>query len=440
MQRLVDQQPNEFELHMRLPASAFPVREPGEAEAHLQQRICSVLKFAEWNLGRLQQHAKFWSDEDELVRREDKLVTETVMLLLVTDRVGAREYDKCWENLARYCIEWSRSKRTRCVIARHPRTVSILGIGHLLLTSLGYPDHSMDQLVENAIGTGQVGAQELVPFRNLEQRWIEKQLTFAPQVSLTTADWEKSTSAITSDFPGIYVTREDCYALTHTMIYLSDFGWSEIKGIDSRILRKRLSGAISFALAVGDFDILGELLLSDAALPGGASSAAHCGWAVRKKTLEDRGYLPGPGFRIDEYRDLSEAGQEAYAFWHKYHVAYVDALLCASLLARSSSWLSSQPVYVDQDCDVQKTMDIAWPDLTAEAASIAATLHACPVAPAQLWETLTEMAAITVIRRYDLLALWNLLKELNRSSLKPSSAVNMAGQFLSNQLQLKSDL
>ncbi|CAM5295183.1 hypothetical protein GCM10010222_49430 [Streptomyces tanashiensis] len=410
--------------------------------ADLSARIHGVLSFATGHLRELDRYAAFWHDRsDELVRKQDKLVAETVMLLLVSKRAGLAD-DDSWQELVTHCARWCRSDRVRYSLARHPKAVTSLGTGHLLLSALGYPDEPLDKIVAGALDTGQVEPHERVPFRQLEQHWLAWQVPpdkFERPVCGSLPPWDPRMSILAVDHLGIYAGREDCYALTHTLMYATDFGKRQLTGIDPVAVRSAVASAICFALVIGDFDVLGELLLADAVIPGNASSAAHCGWALRTSVLSGRGTLPDPSFRQDEYDGTSGEERRAYRFLHQYHVEYVDALLCAVLLARGSTWPGGavEPESAGRTLDVQHVVDIAWPPRTADTSSaVVEQLRALPVRPDRLAETVWETAVVATVLRYDLRALLRLLREFRDTPAESSKGYRTAARFLSNQAAL----
>ncbi|MFF7635861.1 DUF6895 family protein [Kitasatospora sp. NPDC008050] len=400
------------------------------------------MQYASANLRHLDEYAARWpDDEGELVRKQDKLVLETVLLLLVADRVGARQNERSWAELVEYCTRWCRAQRVRYVMARHPQTVTSLGAGHLHLSALGYPDAGMDRLVANAVRTGEVGAHGCSPFRRMEQQWIFRQLASGPLGEIFSGlitPWDLDTPFISSDMVGIYSNRDDCYALTHALMYVTDFGQDEIPGITPEDLRSSIGSAACLALAISDFDILGELQLADAVVPGTASGAVQCGWALRTHVLHKQGFLPGPTFRDEDYERQPAAGRDAYRFLHQYHVAYVDALLCATVLARNEEWLSpgENATPAVPSPDALRIVDIAWPSPPHRTPPAVANLLELPIAPAVLLEALTEAATIAIVRRYDLTALTRMVVASKDSRAGDSKGIQVAAQFLSNQASL----
>ncbi|MEV7781367.1 hypothetical protein [Kitasatospora sp. NPDC088351] len=422
---------------------------PGAAPRaeYLHHRIDEVLEFAAGQLRHLDDYAAHWHDDPgEMVRKEDKVAIETAMLLLVTGRIPGHRDGEAWRRLVDECVRRCRGGRVRCVIARHPRTVSSLGLGHLFLSALGCPDEDLDHLLENAVGTGQVGIEEHVPFRRLEFEWARRGAAhpaFA-ESGRAASKWRPEVSAIASDRDGLYATREDCYALTHTLMYATDFGAAGIPGIDTERLRSSIGSTICFALAIDDFDLLGELLLADAVLPGHASAAARCGWAVRTRVLDDRGALPGPTFRDAELAKQEPAGRAGYRFYHSYHTTYVDALLCAAVLSRRHHWFAPEPAdgpRADEpqadDRRIRRIAGLAWPGGPRSGAA-AALLDLCTrsIVPGARLGPLAETAIIEVVRRYDLVALRRILQEVRGSSIAESRSIAVATRFLANQTAL----
>jgi hypothetical protein len=179
-------------------------------------------------------------------------------------------------------------------------------------------------------------------------------------------------------------------------------------------------------------------------LPGPASEAARSGWALRTLVLERTDALPGPSFRAEEFRRQTAAGGAAYAFYHSYHTAYVDALLCASLLTRRCRWLDGDD-RVDAGAraglpEAQQVADIAWPGPRSATEDALVALCVPPQAPVGHVETLTEVALIDLAKRYDLVSLRHLLQEIRGSRLENRRSPRGAARFLANQAALPSCL
>jgi hypothetical protein len=409
----------------------------------LHHRIDEVIDYAGTHLPRLDEYVKRWpSDEGELVRAQDKIFSETAMLLLVVDRVGASERSTHWGELVDLCVRGCRSERVLCAMARHPRVVSSLGLGHLFLTGLGNIDEAMDFLVSNACGTGDIGRQECVPFRRLELAWAWKQASRYSNVTRLGASargWVKESSAIAWDSNGIYVGRDDCYSLTHTLMYATDFGANSIPGIDVERLRASISSSICYAISIADFDLLVELLISDAVLPGPASAAARCGWAIRSQTLSEMVHLPGPPPYDKETTEETPEAWAAYEFQRDYHPAYVDALLCASILARKEVWFDPSRDNVSDSgaIPLHYIMDAAWADGDWGSAGMMARKFDDLEVPLNLRaEVLAEVATIALVQRYDLIGLRRFLDLLQETPLWHTRGVQLAHQFLTNQFTL----
>ncbi|MFI6413712.1 DUF6895 family protein [Streptomyces sp. NPDC050585] len=415
--------------------------EAAPEDGYLHRRIDEVLDYACTHLPSLDEYAEWWpSREGELVRVQDKILGETSMLLLIADRAGSGRSSPHWGRLTDLCVRGCRSDRVLCAMARHPRAVSSLGLGHLFLTGLGNVDADVDLVVSHACRTGDVGRQECVPFRRLEFAWAWRQASrFSDWTGLSASvrGWAHESSALAWDSVGIYLNRDDCYALTHTLMYATDFGATGVPGVDVERLRASVSSSICFALAIADYDLLGELLLGDAVLPGEASPAARCGWAVRTRTLNTLGHLPGPPPCEDEPPEDDPRARTAYLFWRDYHPAYVDALLCTSLLGRAEPWFTEPHDTLSAGSVPARIVDTAWPDGDGgPSGRMARTVEELEIPAGLRAPVLAEMAAIALVRRYDLIGLRRLLELLEGTPFKDTGTVESVRRFLTNQFAL----
>jgi hypothetical protein len=222
-------------------------------------------------------------------------------------------------------------------------------------------------------------------------------------------------------------------------MYATDFGASRISGVDVERLRSSIASSICFALAIADFDLLGELLIGDAVLPGQASAAARCGWAIRMRALNEMGHLPGPPPYDKETTEETPWSRAAYEFQRDYHPAYVDALLCASILARQEAWIDESRGGNDgiDTALLHCIIDAAWgDDDRGSARAMAQKVNDLEIPLDLRAEVLAEIATIALAQRYDLVGLRRLLKLLHKTPLRKIRSVQLASQFLTNQIAL----
>src|SRR5205823_1402854 len=132
---------------------------------------------------------------------------------------------------------------------------------HVLLTRLGYPDAEVDEFLRACIASVGARGRELPPYGALEKLWIRELWGVPPRAEEWRLVLRSSVIGTSLDFLG--GQREDAYALTHGLMYVTDFG-----ATTRRLPRPagRLLDDVLALLAVyvesGDYDLAGELLMA----------------------------------------------------------------------------------------------------------------------------------------------------------------------------------
>jgi hypothetical protein len=300
----------------------------------------------------LDRNAEYWDqdpDGNEIERISDKVIVETAVLALLASRIPnpPQSIQALVRELLESLAEAARTERTAVLMMRFPYTAASLGLTHVVLSSLGYRDERFDKLTKQALESGQIEAIERPPFRSMDVRWVRE---------LATSDWHANFddlvphSILSTSAHPIYMNRSDAYALTHALMYVTDFGIKPPPAsLDLERLAATVDAALSWNIMTEDLDLLGEMLLSVALLRHPWSPHARFAWHFLAGTWDTLGFLPGPGFEVPVYNQLEGDESTAYAFQHTYHTTYVAGVLCATLLyhperSKSTPWT---PIRVD---------------------------------------------------------------------------------------------
>jgi hypothetical protein len=128
-------------------------------------------------------------------------------------------------------------------------------------------------------------------------------------------------------------SRDDVYAFTHSLMYVSDFNiqpW--------RLPRQRkeilldAEAALARCLDDQDYDLAGEVLLAWPLTGRSWGAAGAFGFRVLAHVEDRAGFLPSPGTRMDRLNQLQGEERAKYLLATAYHTAYVMGLLCAAAL------------------------------------------------------------------------------------------------------------
>lgn len=296
-------------------------------------RLAAQLAFAADQVRRLDANSAYWPDSGHAtIRLRDKVATEAAMLLLLARRAEAAcpELIPFNDALAAPLLREIRSDRLRGLILRQPHVAATLGAGSVFLSAAGHGDPAFERLIEDSLDAGFGQCVERVPYRQLDQLWTRNLLAAAPQP----LDAVLAGSILHSRAHPFYMTEADAYAVTHAILYATDFGRAPPP---ASLNRARLSDmvheGIAWSVVSEDFDLLIEYLMCAACLGETGGPAARLGWHVVDRIWKGLGFLPGPTFDPQEFRARSGPAADAYACEQMYHTNFVAGMYCAMRLA-----------------------------------------------------------------------------------------------------------
>ena len=188
-------------------------------------------------------------------------------------------------------------------------------------------------LVQQIIDNTNVCLLERPPYALLELRHLLDLGRFSHRLSSYGVLYRASIAAKLTKFSSLVsISDRDAYSVTHTLFFLSDFGFQSIKTISPAAM-KRILPFIEILLGMyiqaGDWDLVGELMLSCHCLRSVESEFYRLGWRALIEAQWDDGAVPGP------YYDHSKAGEKKgeelrdYFFSTCYHTTLVSALVGA---------------------------------------------------------------------------------------------------------------
>jgi hypothetical protein len=128
-------------------------------------------------------------------------------------------------------------------------------------------------------------------------------------------------------------SREDVYAFTHALMYVTDFNirpW-RLPRPRSMILADA-EAALARCLDDQDYDLAGEVLLTWPWTGRSWGPAAAFAFRVLAHVEDHAGFLPSTGTRLDRLNTLEGDDRAKYLLATAYHSAYVMGLLCAASL------------------------------------------------------------------------------------------------------------
>ncbi len=398
-----------------------------EPVADFEARLECVVRFAVAHVRHLDGYARFWVEEQaHRIRLTDKIAAEAAMLLMLGCRASrpGTSLAKACALLGEALAPLIRTDRLRRLIVRSPQVAATLGSAHIYLTAAGFPDPDFDALIDEPFEEGYWDSVERVPYRALDQRWTRNLIESEP----APFDDLLVKSILRSPAHPFYMTEGDAYAVTHAVMYVTDFGRSPLPSLLSRPGVEALVGVgLAWHLVSGDFDLLVEFLICAECLRMRENPAARFAAYVVDRVWRELEFLPGPTFDPARYRTLAGFEAAAYAFHHMYHTNFVAGMYAATRLAAGDSGSPERPPVAPRDCDTGRlehllalAMNVGGPRAVPESPWFAA-LDTAPVETADLERLIWDSVAIEAVRQED----WDCVAALAGSPCRPDSLTSV---------------
>ena len=260
----------------------------------------------------------------------DKVIAETAMLVRAAAAVPASlapGVSARAHALARELIPHARHPRVAVGIALHPALARDYAAAHLVLTRLGYPDRDFDRALARALAAPTAAARERLPHRELEQDWLA---SLVGEPARFTGALERT--ALVQGVDLLTGSRDDIYALTHALLYATDFGNQMPTPSESVDLRATVQSAVAGALDDDDFDLAGELLLAWPFSGAAWGPVPSFAFAVLAHVEDEVGVLPSLALDGVAYAQQPPESRRSYVTAATYHTGFVMGLLCAAVL------------------------------------------------------------------------------------------------------------
>ena len=301
----------------------------------LERRLCHALDIARQAIERLATHGYTDSEEPSNNLRPEKVITETALLLYVTSKAAHLEQVQARiRSLAELLIPHARSNRMLLGICLEPALAWDYAQAHVLLRKLGYPNAKFDAVLEQATRSQVSAGHERTPYRVLEQQWIKEVWNNSRNGNHRRISSPAHASVLGQSIDLLSSSREDVYAFTHALMYVTDFNIKPQRlPRPRRVILTEAEAALAFCLDEQDYDLGGEVLLAWPLTGKSWSAAATFGFRVLASVEDKAGFLPTPGTRLDRLNKLEGDERAAYLLATVYHTAYVMGLLCAAALA-----------------------------------------------------------------------------------------------------------
>jgi len=303
-------------------------------ERDLVQRLCHALDIARLAVEHLATNG--YRDQKNPAKniRPEKIVSETAVLLVSASSLVAHPQIvariKC---IAEHLIPHARSKRAMLGLCLEPTVAWDYALPHVCLTRLGYSDLAFDELLRVSLESQAHAGRERVPHRILEQEWIARAWLDPKIVRRPISQSIARLSALSRPIDLLSATRDDIYAFTHALMYVTDFNLRPARLPRPRdVILLEAEAMLARCLDDEDYDLSGEVLLSWPLTGKTWSATATFAFRVLAHVEDQAAFLPTPSTRISEVKALEGIERTEYLLATAYHTAYVMGLICAAAL------------------------------------------------------------------------------------------------------------
>jgi hypothetical protein len=399
-------------------------------------------------------------DGSKLERFVDKLTAETALLILLARRVEALEASvrNLVDDLADRLGPHARSDRNAVMLLRYPHAASTLGFAHIALSHAGYGDSRFDALVRGCFESDQMTSIERVPFRFGELLW---QCRLLGVEGIRGQDAVDRLSILATSPNPCFGLREQCYQVTHALMYATDFGRISESVAGRAGLSRTIDAFLAWRSAKEDLDLVGELLVAVECLNEPWSPAACIAATQLWQTWCSFGYVPDLYYDAHEHERLTGTAARAYEVRRTYHSTYVLGLLCSLIAARGGARractgggsgeeigkladrceqavASSRAEVAVQAPDEERSASATRPSsldhaLEALPPGVIEAVDAAPVCARCGTTFVLDCALMLAVKSYDLVGAARLLADVVEHGAAPSAAATASIEFLLHQ-------
>jgi hypothetical protein len=302
----------------------------------LTERLCHALDIAKLAVDQLA--TKGYSDPKNPAKniRPEKVISETAVLLTAASAVIAHpEIKTRIQLLAERLLPHARGERMMLGLCLEASVAWDYALPHICLTRLGYADPEFDELLRQSLKSQAHAGRERVPHRILEQEWVAMSWPDPRLPHRSTTSSTARMSILNHPMDLLNGTRDDIYAFTHALMYVTDFNLHPMPLPRNRaVILAEADAVLARCLDEQDYDLSGEVLLSWPLTGKSWSSAAAFAFRVLAHVEDKAAFLPTPSTRISELKALEGIRRTQYLVATAYHTAYVMGLICAASLQR----------------------------------------------------------------------------------------------------------
>jgi len=278
--------------------------------------------------------ARFSDEEpDKYLDLVGKAGGELAMLLRMAKRALPDEKDGAEIlAIASDLAPLARSSHVYRSLLFRPSRTPMHALAHFCLADLGLPHENLDRVARLALQSSVHDANERVPYRMLDAAWT-RHLAFGDKELNHAAI---SFSPLCTGVDLLKATWDDAYALTHALVYATDFGRVSLPDhIDRHHLLGTAEAIAVKALDEDDLDLLAEVLMAPAILKVDWTPTLAFAWEVLERVWKEFGFVPGPGIPPPA-SDETRIQKVRRVLGTVYHTTFAAGLCCATLISCQS--------------------------------------------------------------------------------------------------------
>lgn len=267
--------------------------------------------------------------------RPDPLRSKALAELAFLSDCWRRARPRAWERPRRilsFVADIWRRAAYQDLVVRNPESLQLYVLIYNSLLQSGFDVFESAETIQHVVDAGYATAVEAVPFRLMDFRHILDNAGIRHSLPPMRELFERTMLARRP--PLHYLTSPDVYCLTHTIFYLTDFGFTppdRIDAVELASFRDAVEQLLGLYARLRDWDLTAELLVCAQCLRADPTMLQLAAWqGLARAQLED-GSVPAP--RYDPDGAEARRSPDRYAFEHNYHTTLVSAL--AALLCPS---------------------------------------------------------------------------------------------------------
>ena len=302
---------------------------PGASREHASGLLQLVLDAWDAGLAWTVRHLPRFVPADPTHPPDFKQITELALFYGVTSAWHRHEQSRSFELIGRFLVDVLGAPLLAQQAQKLPAYYNPYFLAYLPLRSVGDVLPRFEEALDVVTRAGYPAATEDLPYRELEWQYV----TWKARIRVDPPSWQRAYEATTlarARNP-IHLRRADAYSVTHTLFYLTEYGYGRprLSGSDLRRVIDIVEALTVVYCRNDDWDLVGELLLNLVGLDE-AETPLFCACAEALLRVQHAdGSVPQGRAAAPEESD------DAKKFDHCYHPTLVMMLFCGAYIHRS---------------------------------------------------------------------------------------------------------